>query len=107
MSPKKPTVKLFGHEYTIESVVADELTDSNGNLDEGQTRFHDGNMLLLDTLKPARKCFVLAHEIIHAIENHLGLEFDDREVDALATGFIELLVQNDMYKVLGVKRKGK
>lgn len=66
--------------------------DGTGAL--GKARHLEGRILLSKGYNIARTYKVFWHELIHCIECERGLDLEEREVDQVALGLVELLQDN-------------
>jgi hypothetical protein len=82
---------LFGQQWRVRAAKQYELSDL------GLCKPDDFE-IVIDTNQTAEtKVHVLTHEIIHAIEQKLQLELNERQVDLLALGLVDLLRNNFMF----------
>ena len=81
--------KLFNKNWTIRKSYNQELTDAMGMC------YPDRQEIAIDTAYPASQVkHVIVHELVHAIEMTLDLEMTERQVDLMALGMIDLLMNN-------------
>jgi len=92
----KDKVKVGIFTYTISEV--DGPIVLNGRECDGVVVYDDLKIEILKDRAPMKKLQTLAHEIVHAIvrEHYIDLREDNTEktVDALATGFLQVILDN-------------
>ena len=82
--------KLFNKTWTIRPAGHNELKD-----DMGMCYVNDLDIAYDMTNYPADEVrHIIAHELVHSIEQSLQLELTERQVDLLALGLIDLLTNN-------------
>ena len=87
-------VNIQGIEYPVTVMDNDTMTTLHKNPDilgywDMETGIEINDNLMGDTKIP-----VLMHEILHGINNQLGIGIDEHQTQLLATGFIQLLQAN-------------
>jgi hypothetical protein len=91
------TLKVCGLIYEI-------IVDDNLSLDRGATGQHHAEQLTITIqthgVNNQRVIQTFLHEIIHAIDEHyLNGDLQEGQVRSLASGFYQVLVDNDLLKL--------
>lgn len=93
------TIKIYGITYNI------KIVESNSRIDDtmGRVDSKTGEITLSKEMLPEIKFKTLIHEIIETIneENELGLKHP--QIQSIAVGFTNVLLENNIYNYLGVK----
>jgi Zn-dependent peptidase ImmA (M78 family) len=94
MITKLNEVKLYGTIYKILYRYVredDSLKNNDGYID------HDlKGIIIAKSLKRKKKDIVLIHELLHLIEDEQKIQLTETQVDALATGFVNMLNENNL-----------
>lgn len=99
MIPNK--IKILGKEYKIKYVPKLEdvnTMNSPAGVMFGQITYIDGQIRIFDGLQSYDKLQVTLHEIVHAINTSLQIGIKETQIDQLATGLTNVLVDNKMLK---------
>jgi len=87
-------LKIFGHEYEV--VVNDEV--KTGNSDYGIFSLKHCKISINSEIAHFQKESTLIHEILEAINAHLRLDLDHKQIFALETGLYQILKDNGLLK---------
>ena len=98
MRPTK--VKVLGQTFSISYVQGDPLEDD----DLGECSVDKLTVSVRDGLPPEKEKLVVVHELIHAIEDVLGLKLKESQVEGLETGLYALIRDNP--SLISYLRKG-
>ena len=83
-------IKILGYDYTIKMIDLNE-TEKFGNLDMNTLTIR-----LNENKAQSQIDSTLLHEIIEAIDFHLGLELKHYQINALEAGLYQVLKDNDI-----------
>jgi len=83
-------VKVLGQTFSISYVNGAPLDED----DMGECSVDSLTISVRDGLPPEKERLVLTHEIVHAIEDVLGLRLKEKQVEGLETGFYALIRDN-------------
>jgi len=87
-------LKIFGHEYEV--VVNDEV--KTGNSDFGSHWLKYGKIWINSDITQHQQESTLIHEILEAINAHLRLDLDHKQIFALETGLYQIIKDNGLLK---------
>lgn len=90
-------IKVSGIWYKIE-IAKDTSDDMNEALNRGKVAFSKGIIKILDSYFPESKVRTLLHEIIHILDDDLGLDLDEKTIRRLASGLYQVLKDNNLLK---------
>ena len=88
MRPAK--VKVLGQTFSINYVNGAPLEDD----DLGECSVDNLTISVRDGLSPEKERLILTHELVHAIEDVLGLRLKEKQVEGLETGIYALIRDN-------------
>lgn len=88
MRPSK--VKVLGQTFTVNYVSGAPLEDD----DLGECSVDSLTISVRDGLSPEKERLILTHELVHAIEDVLGLKLKEKQVEGLETGIYALIRDN-------------
>jgi len=84
-------LRVLSHTVTVQEVGQEAFS----SVDQvGETNNRLGTISLLTGLYPDARAQTLLHEILHFIETTNGLDFEEYEIDSLATGIFSVLKDN-------------
>jgi len=83
-------VKVLGQTLTINYVSGAPLEEN----DLGECSVDSLTISVRDGLPPEKERLVLIHELVHAIEDVLGLKLKEKQVEGLETGIYALIRDN-------------
>ena len=98
MRPTK--IKVLGQTFTINYVTGVPLDED----DLGECSVDTLTISVRDGLSPEKERLVLTHELVHAIEDVLGLKLREKQVEGLETGLYALIRDNPSF--ISYLRKG-
>ncbi len=82
-------IGAFDYEIRLEADPCDGKKKLDGEIVYGQTLIR-----IRETFSPQAQRQVLWHEILHALEQQMGLRFTEIEIDRLAFGIMHVLRDN-------------
>jgi len=83
-------VKVLGQTFSIQFATGEPLDED----DLGECSVDKLTLTVRDGLHPEKERLVLVHEIVHAIEDVLGLNLKEKQVEGLETGIYALIRDN-------------
>lgn len=87
-------VDILGKVYRVERVPRNGMSEDNlGTCEDEQQR-----ICVAQGLKKDMERDVLLHEITHALDYHLHLNLEERQVSVLATGLIAVFKSNPAFR---------
>jgi addiction module RelE/StbE family toxin len=96
---KLSKVKILGKDYKITYVPKMEnVNTESSELLFGQIRYVDNDIRIFGGLKEFDRFQVLLHEVVHGISTSLALGLDERQIDLVALGMANVLIDNKMIK---------
>jgi len=90
-------IKVSGVWYKIE-IAKDTSDDMNEAQNRGRVLFGKGIIKILDSYFPESKNRTLLHEIIHILDDDLGLDLEEKTIRRLASGLYQVLKDNNLLK---------
>lgn len=93
-------VKVMGKEYKIKYIPKLEDVNTTGTKDVlfGQISYVNGEIRIFSDFQKFDELQILLHEIIHAINTGLQVGIKETQVDQIATGMANVLIDNKMLK---------
>ena len=89
-------LNIGGHNYVINEVP--ETVREDGKLLLGVHNVKDCTINIDKEMKHTRKVETLLHEVIHVILTNTGCEHNERTIDALANGMLQLGIGEYVWK---------
>jgi hypothetical protein len=98
LKPNK--IKILGREYKILYLPTIDKVNTTGSNDLlfGQIEYIEDTIRLYAGLKPFPALQVLFHEIIHGINVSMNAELKEKQIDSIALGIVNVLIDNKMLK---------
>lgn len=92
--PKK--LKVGGHEYIVE--ITKSYEESKGHENWGRTNHAKLKIYIDQELSETKKEETFIHELLHAVDNLMGNNLKEGQVEKIANGLYAVLKDNNLLK---------